>query len=504
MLVPDLPVQLVLRQRPDLAGRPVVVGGYPHERKAVADASPEAAASGISPGMALRQAAGLCPAATFLPLDASLVSEAFAFLLHVMESFSPAVEAEPPDAFYLDLSGLNAAREQALLETVLAVLRAGSSPARALTSNPSPNAGRGGSSDAPFTAHGQGVCHAPSIPYSLFPIPFPTARAAGAAGRFTARVAAELAGAGEVRRVPPGAERELLAPVPVTHLPCSAEMQRRLRLFGLRTLGEFAALPFGPVQAQFGREGALMWRLARGEDERPPLPRRLPRHLARERHFDPPVISTETLLRVVKRELAKLTPELQALYLGFRQVTLALAIEAQEVRQLEPADAACRACGATGAVLEVSDGCAALWAPLQRVATPSDSRVVPTNLSPVTCHLSPPVPCSLFPIPYQRTWTLHAPANRPEAAFLPAAAALRELALPGPVAALRLTLHDLCQEEGQQGSLFSSAARRRTQLGEAVRQIEARCGRNLLQRIVALDPRSRLPERRRGLAEFRP
>lgn len=60
----------VLR-RPELAGRPVVVGGRgdPTERGVVATASYEARRFGVGSGMPLRLAARKCPDAVFLPVD---------------------------------------------------------------------------------------------------------------------------------------------------------------------------------------------------------------------------------------------------------------------------------------------------------------------------------------------------------------------------------------------------------------------------------------------------
>jgi len=55
-------------------------------------------------------------------------------------------------------------------------------------------------------------------------------------------------------------------PVEVLGLPVLADLLRRL---GVRTLGEFAELDYGAVQARFGAEGASAHRLARGLDERP-------------------------------------------------------------------------------------------------------------------------------------------------------------------------------------------------------------------------------------------
>ncbi|MGH9275804.1 MAG: DNA polymerase IV, partial [Acidimicrobiales bacterium] len=59
-------------RRPELAGRPVVVGGDgdpTRARQVVATCSYEARAHGVRSGMPLRQAARRCPDAVFLPSD---------------------------------------------------------------------------------------------------------------------------------------------------------------------------------------------------------------------------------------------------------------------------------------------------------------------------------------------------------------------------------------------------------------------------------------------------
>ena len=62
-------LQVELIFDPSIVGKPVVIGGYPNERKLVFDASSEALDYGIQTGTPLCQAYGLCPEALFLPLD---------------------------------------------------------------------------------------------------------------------------------------------------------------------------------------------------------------------------------------------------------------------------------------------------------------------------------------------------------------------------------------------------------------------------------------------------
>ncbi|MEN8672635.1 MAG: DNA polymerase IV, partial [Nocardioides sp.] len=75
-----------VRRRPDLAGRPVVVGGRgdPTERGVVATASYAARDFGVGSGMPLRVAVRKCPGAVFLPVDKPAYDEASAEVMAVL------------------------------------------------------------------------------------------------------------------------------------------------------------------------------------------------------------------------------------------------------------------------------------------------------------------------------------------------------------------------------------------------------------------------------------
>ncbi len=64
--------------------------------------------------------------------------------------------------------------------------------------------------------------------------------------------------------IEPGKEAETLAPLPLYLLPESPELAHTLDLWGIRTLGELAALPSMGVAARLGDEGVHMQRLAQG------------------------------------------------------------------------------------------------------------------------------------------------------------------------------------------------------------------------------------------------
>lgn len=104
-----------------------------------------------------------------------------------------------------------------------------------------------------------------------------------AEGVFAAGLAAR---AGQV--VPPGRTREFLAGIDVAALgrPTLVDLLRRL---GIRTLGDFAALPGSDVLSRFGFDAALAHRLAAGQDARPLAIRRPPPDLEVTEDYEDPL-----------------------------------------------------------------------------------------------------------------------------------------------------------------------------------------------------------------------
>ena len=93
------------RDRPELRGRPVVVGALPGERGVVSTCSYEARKFGIRSAMPVARAVKLCPHAIFLRPDFSRYSDASRNLRTVLQDFSPLVEMSSIDEAYLDLTG---------------------------------------------------------------------------------------------------------------------------------------------------------------------------------------------------------------------------------------------------------------------------------------------------------------------------------------------------------------------------------------------------------------
>jgi DNA polymerase-4/protein ImuB len=260
VLIPHFLVCLERLERPDLAGKPVIVGGAPEDRQVVWDCSPEAEREGVRPGMALRSALSHCRDATFLEPRPGFYDDCFEQFLRRLEKVGPFVEPgrhllNGPSGFaFVNLAGIDAP----------------DLPRRLLA----------------------------AVPAGL------TARAGIAPGKFSARMAAVRSDEGQPLIVESTQVREFLRALPSSLLPVTESMTWRLHLFGLKTMGDLADLPRGSVQAQFGPEGLQAWKLANGLDEDPVLGRRQNEVITRRLSFPTPTATIDSLLIAVRQMLA--------------------------------------------------------------------------------------------------------------------------------------------------------------------------------------------------------
>ena len=109
--MPQLPLRVEVLRRPELDGRPLVLGSAPGERKEVQLCSPEAASAGIRPGLPLREVLPLCPTAVILQPDPVRTTAALDEVATALEHVSPGVELAVEDV-YLDLRGLSKLYEE--------------------------------------------------------------------------------------------------------------------------------------------------------------------------------------------------------------------------------------------------------------------------------------------------------------------------------------------------------------------------------------------------------
>jgi nucleotidyltransferase/DNA polymerase involved in DNA repair len=105
---------------------------------------------------------------------------------------------------------------------------------------------------------------------------------------------------------------------------------------------------------------------------------------------------------------------------------------------------------------------------------------------------------------WERTVTFREPTADVDAVLFVLRTHLDRLDLPAAATAVVLRLHDLGGEHGRQERLFTDTARLLPQVGEAIRQLDARLGTATILRLVEVEPHSRIPERRMALTEYLP
>jgi protein ImuB len=161
-----------------------------------------------------------------------------------------------------------------------------------------------------------------AVTHVLTPFAIPFALGIGP-NRFVASIAAR-----GKRTCARGEEAAFVAPMPLDVLPIDPKTCARLRLLGIRTLGELAALPHGPFVRRFGPAAARWHALARGIDDVPLIPR--PRRMKIERTLfgEGSAASEDALLFALRSLVARVVDDVVAL--GQRAAELVLELQCED------------------------------------------------------------------------------------------------------------------------------------------------------------------------------
>lgn len=286
--LPGLSIQLARHRHPRLRECPLIIGD-PAGRGRVFDASPECRAVGVRSGMAMREAIELIPSAVCLPPSPDQEAEVFAHALDLLERFSDALEEDGRrGAWFL--------------------------PA---TLGPRSPAARGRDERRLGAAIVDGLAAALGL----------EARVGIASGKHLARLAAERLTTSSVEVIASADTTAYLDPLPVTFLPLLPRAIERLKLLGVTTIGAFAHLPVEELPRRFGPEATLAWRIARGDDDTPLVPRRRPEICALRQSFDPPIEDRDLLLNAARSLLERLSRSLQEQRRTFRSLRLTIGLD---------------------------------------------------------------------------------------------------------------------------------------------------------------------------------
>jgi len=257
-----------LRDRPELRGKPVIVGGG-GSRGVVLSATYEARAFGVTSAMPMARARRLCPQGIVLSPKHGRYSEVSASVMEVFRSVTPLVEPLSLDEAFLDVAG--AARRMGGPRLIGEWIRATVEDEQGITCSV-------GVAPTKFLAK---LASAHCKPDGLLVVP-----------------AADVVG--------------FLHPLPVSALWGVGEKTEEVLLrLGLKTVGDLASTPVSTLQRALGPAmGSHLSALAWGRDERVVTPHEPERSIGNEETFpvdvDNPEIVRRELLRLSERTAARL------------------------------------------------------------------------------------------------------------------------------------------------------------------------------------------------------
>jgi nucleotidyltransferase/DNA polymerase involved in DNA repair len=365
---------------------------------------------GIRRGMALGSAHRLAPEATFLDPDPAADRAAVEAALDRLAAFSPSVAGETDSThpgfgrLEVQLDGLQRlwGPEPVLVERIRAEL--------APVLSGLPRAGIAGTRFVAMMAAGK----------ANEPAQHPTGLLAVSPGLLA---------------VPPGEDAAFLVSLPAALLTADPDVRARLARFGLRQIGQVAAVPRSALVARFGAEGERLHARARGEETDPFRPRRSAERMSLALPVEPAVDDLEPLRFLLHRLAATLADQLSARGMATASVHLRLALDRTFAVPGTPPDMA----------LE------------QRLPEPTQEAEAIERLLVARLERTPP---------------------------------------PAPVARLELELADVAPAAGQQLALFVPQAGRAARLGWQLARLALTFGEDRVRRVELADPEAPLPEAR--------
>ena len=278
------------RERPELVGRPVVVGGNPEGRGVVAAANYVAREYGVRSAMPAARARLLCPQAVFIRSRMTLYAEVSAEIRAIFHRYTPLVEPLSLDEAFLDI----------------------------------------GASEGLF---GSGVALARRIKRDIRSELGLVASVGVAPNKFLAKLASDLEKPDGLVVVAPEAVQGFLDPLPVERLwGVGAAASERLHALGVHTVADLRARPEAELGERFGKWGHRLFDLAHGRDERPVTPEHEARSISHETTFEVDVaedtalrdclrgLTEQVAWRLRKQGLRAGTVEVKVRYADFRTV----------------------------------------------------------------------------------------------------------------------------------------------------------------------------------------
>lgn len=268
------------RDRPELRGKPVIVGGRPDSRGVVAAASYEARVFGIRSAMSSAQAYRRCPDAIFVRPRIDTYRRVSRVIMAVLRDYTDLVEPLSLDEAYLDV-----------------------------------------------TRNKKGILYAAKIAAEararIFEYTGLTASAGVAPNKFLAKIASDINKPNGLKVIPPDRVEEFLLPLPVRKIPGVGKVtEERMLSLGIMTIADLRQRGEQELADHFGKSGSWYYQLARGIDDRTVEPLRERKSIGSEDTFAHDVQDLSTLHEKIEQHAKRIAASLEKRNLKCRTVSL--------------------------------------------------------------------------------------------------------------------------------------------------------------------------------------
>lgn len=281
-------------RRPELRGRPLIVGGHPKRRGVVSTCSYEARKFGIHSGMATRTALRLCPQVEVISPDFRRYSRISRRIMRILSEYTPRVEAVSIDEAYLDVTGRAPDGAAALAEVIRGRIR-----------------------------EETGL----------------TASAGVAPNKFLAKLASDFRKPDGLTEITPENAQEFIDALPIGKFHGIGDVTAaKLRRMNVRCGADLRRLPRETLRAAFGKTGDYYYYCVRGIDDRPVEEHGDPKSLSREVTLYEDCLDLRrirVMVRILSRKVVRRTREhgffaktvtLKLKYADFRSVSRTIAL----------------------------------------------------------------------------------------------------------------------------------------------------------------------------------
>ncbi len=279
------------RDRPELRGKPVVVGGRPGKRGVVAAASYEARAFGVRSAMPSTRAQQRCPQAIFVRPNFDKYRKVSMQIRAIFHDYTDLVEPLSLDEAFLDVT-LNKA------------------------GNPS------------------GTWVANEIRARIFRETRLTASAGVAPNKFLAKIASDINKPNGICVIPPKEAAAFIEGLAIgKFFGIGKATEKKMHELGIFNGADLKQVAEADLIRHFGKSGAFYYRIARGDDQRPVQPHRVRKSVGVEETFVEDLrtpaekekaltaMAGELARRLAKSGLAGKTVTLKLRYANFETIT---------------------------------------------------------------------------------------------------------------------------------------------------------------------------------------